>query len=332
MATYTPRERILMIAAGERPDRWAASFWRHFFHMEHHAEGTVEAMLGFQRRFGWDFVKINPRADYHVEDWGLKQEWSHDEFTKHRKTAFPIRTADDWTRLPELPPTAPVLAEHLKVVSMIRKGLDREVPILMTVFTPLSIAGRMVEDQQMLVEHLRTEPEKVETALRTITATFTRYVSELRNAGADGIFYATTQWASRDMLTWDEYQRFGVPYDLEVIRAAEDDAVNLLHVCASNNYLRELAGLDYHAKMLNWDSNDSTNLSLEEALDVVSGMALVGGVDHKGWLLKGTPEEVRRRVKEIQAKYEPSQLILGPGCSMPPETPMENLEAVKACL
>jgi len=27
-----------MIIAGEKPDRHAASCWRHFFHMEHHAD------------------------------------------------------------------------------------------------------------------------------------------------------------------------------------------------------------------------------------------------------------------------------------------------------
>ncbi|RME23741.1 MAG: hypothetical protein D6800_09455 [Candidatus Zixiibacteriota bacterium] len=332
MNSYTPRDRILMIAAGEKPDRYAASFWRHFFHMEHYAEGTAEAMLGFQKRFEWDFMKVNPRADYHIEDWGLKQEWSHDEFTKHRKSNFPVRTADDWLKLPVLEPTAPVLSEHLKVISLIRKGVDRELPVLMTVFTPLSIAGRMVADQQTLVDHIRQEPEKVETGLRTITDTFKKFVAELRNAGADGLFYATTQWASRDKLTWDEYQRFGVPYDLELIAAAEDDAINLLHVCASHNYLKELCGLDYKAKMVNWDSHDPTNLPLDKAYDVVAGMAMVGGADHKGWLLQSTPDEVATRIRELQAKNDPSRLIIGPGCSMPPETPMENLEAVKACL
>ena len=78
-----------MIFAGEKPDRFAASFWRHFFHKEHHAEGTAEAMLDFQERFDWDFMKINPRADYHVEGWGLKQEWSPRRIQKTHQVQFP---------------------------------------------------------------------------------------------------------------------------------------------------------------------------------------------------------------------------------------------------
>ncbi|HUV31910.1 MAG TPA: uroporphyrinogen decarboxylase family protein [Acidobacteriota bacterium] len=330
MPRYSHRERLQMIIAGERPDRYAASFWRHFYHLEHHAEGTVEAMLEFQKRFDWDFMKINPRADYHVEDWGLRQHWSHDEFRKHTKTDFPVRTPDDWLRIEPLAPTAPVLAEHLTVVSKIRRRSDRELPILMTVFTPLAVAGRLVEENGLLADHLRTAPEKVEVALRAITDTFVRYVSELRNAGADGLFYATTQWASRDLLTWQEYERFGVPYDLEVIRAAEADALNLLHVCSGSNYLKELSDLEYNASLYNWDASEPTNLPLDKAQ--LRRGAVVGGADQRGWLLQGTPDEVSRMIEKLKADNDPSRLIIGPGCSIPPETPMENLKAVKDTL
>ena len=318
-----------MIIAGERPDRHAISFWRHFFHMEHHAEGTAEAMLAFQKRFDWDFMKINPRADYHVEDWGLKQEWSKDEFRKHRKYDFPIINPEDWSKIKPQPMTSPVLAEHLKVVSMIKKKSDPELPILMTVFTPLAIAGRLVEDRATLLKHLHDCPELVEPALRAITDTFKAYASELRNAGADGLFYATTQWASSDTLTWDEYRRFGVPYDLEVIRATESDAVNLFHVCSSNNYLKELSEINYHCALYNWDSDDPTNLPLDKADGLLKGKVMVGGVDRNGWLLEGDPEEVGHKIEEIKERFAPERLIIGPGCSVPPEVPMDNFRAVR---
>ncbi|MFQ5500129.1 MAG: uroporphyrinogen decarboxylase family protein, partial [Candidatus Zixiibacteriota bacterium] len=291
---YTPRERIEMIIAGERPDRFAASFWRHFFQMEHHAEGLAEAMLGFQEQFRWDFMKINPRADYHVQDWGVKLDYSHDEFTKHGKSSFPIKSSDDWLNIKPLAPTEGVFAEHLKAVAMIRKKSDPALPLLMTLFTPLAVAGRLAPDQQMLVEHIRSVPDKVEVALQAITTTLAAFASELRNAGADGLFYATTQWASQDALTWDEYERFGVPYDLKVVKAAEGDAINLLHVCASNNYLTEISAIDYHSQLYNWDSGDPTNLPLDRAYDLLSDKRLVGGIDHKGWLQSATPEELRR--------------------------------------
>jgi uroporphyrinogen decarboxylase len=326
---YSHRERLQMIIAGERPDRFAASFWRHFFHREHFAEGTAEAMLAFQKEFDWDFMKINPRADYHIEDWGLKQEWSHDEFRKHRKSHFPITKPEDWLKIRPLPLSSPALAEHLQVVAMIRRRSDRELPILMTVFTPLAVAGRMVEDHATLVEHIRKYPDLVASGLSAITDTFSRFAAEVRNAGADGLFFATTQWASADTITWEEYQRFGVPYDLTVIGAAEADAFNLLHVCHSNCYLKELSELDYHARLINWEVCDPTNLPLDKAEAVLKDKILVGGVDHNGWLLKGEPREIVYKIDEFKERFDPTRLIIAPGCSIPPEVPFENLHAVR---
>ncbi len=318
--------------AGERPDRFAASFWRHFYHREHSAEGTAEAMLGFQKRYDWDFIKINPRATYHVEDWGVRMKWSRDEFTNHERTAVPVTVLDDWNRILPHNPSSPVLAEHLKVISLVRKGVGKEVPVLMTVFTPLSIAGWLVSEPQVLLDHLHRAPEKVEQALRAITTTFVRFTAEVRNAGADGLFFATTLWASRNMLTWEEYRRFGVAHDLEVIKAAEDDAINLLHVCSSQNFLKQLSEIDYHCHLYNWDSDEATNVTLDAGYDLLPGKTLVGGVDRRGWLLKGTADEAAHRVDDLMIKHDSNRLVVGPGCAVPPEVPPENLLAVRGAL
>ncbi|UCD63710.1 MAG: hypothetical protein JSW34_13365 [Candidatus Zixiibacteriota bacterium] len=329
MDRYSHRERLEAIFRGERPDRFAASFWRHFFHREHYAEGTAGAMLDFQKRFDWDFMKINPRADYHVEDWGLKQEWSHDEFKKHVKSNFPVTSLDSWRDIEPLSPTSPVLAEHLKAVSLIRKSSSRELPILMTVFTPLAIAGRLVEDDGLLADHIRNHPDRVLPAIEAITQTFEVFVTELRNAGADGIFLATTQWASSNLITWEEYEKFGVPFDLRLMAAADSDAINLVHVCSSNNYLKQIVAKNYPGRMYNWDSDDPTNSPLDKALEFISDAALVGGADRHGWLLHASPDEIRYKMAELKERYDPSRVIIGPGCSVAPEVPMENLRAIR---
>ena len=323
------RERLQAVLGGYKPDRFAASFWRHFYHREHSARGTAEAMLDFQKHFDWDFIKINPRADYHTQDWGVEVVYSHDEFVNHIRTGFPIRTPDDWTRIEPLELTAPTLAEHLRAVSLIRRGVGGEVPLLMTVFAPLAVAGRMVADRQLLREHLKLAPDKVHQALQAIADTFERLATELRNAGADGIFFATTQWASATMLTWEQYQEFGLPYDLQVLRASQAEAINILHVCSSENYLLRLLEHGYDCPMVNWDSCDPTNLPLDRAYDLVTDRALVGGVDHNGWLLHSTPEEIGQQIEKIKAAHDPARLIIGPGCSITANTPIRNLEEIR---
>ncbi|KAA3633752.1 MAG: hypothetical protein DWP97_08475 [Calditrichaeota bacterium] len=329
MDKYTPRERIGMICAGEKPDRFAASFWRHFFHLENNAEGTAEAMLRFQKKFNWDFMKVNPRADFHIEDYGFKHTFSTDEFKKHDKTHFPIKKLSDWEKLPEVTPQSKALEEHLRCVSIIRKKSDSALPVLMTLFNPLGIAGRMIEDKQLLVEWMREHPDVIHGVLEKITVTFEKYAEELRNAGSDGLFYATLQWASGDMITWDEYKEFGVPYDLRILKASGSDSLNLLHVCASNNYLRELIKCDYPVSMYNWEPDDPTNVPLDIGVDLISDKAIVGGVDMTGWLLQGYPDEIGYKIDEIKEKFDSSRVIIGPGCAIPPEVKYENLEIIR---
>lgn len=328
----SPKDRLEMILAGEKPDRWAASFWRHFFDVENNAQGTSEAMLYFQKKYNWDFMKINPRADFHIEGWGFEQEWSTDEFTKHKKINFPVKSLKDWEKIKPLDMSAPALAEHLKVISLIRKKSGKELPIYMTVFSPLSIAGRMVEDKQMLVNHLRENPDIILNVLEAITHTFEKFAEECRNAGADGLFFATLQWASSDFLSFEEYQKFGVPYDIRVMKKSESDDFNILHVCHSNNYLKQLHELNYPAAMYNWDASHPTNLPIDKGIELFKDKTIVGGVDHEGWLLQSNPREIKYKIDQMKEMFDSSRLIFAPGCAIPPETAMENLQAVKDSL
>ena len=69
-------ERVRAALRGDDVDQPPISVWRHFYQRENSVEGLAEAMLGFQKQNDWDFMKVNPRANYHAEDWGLKQHLS----------------------------------------------------------------------------------------------------------------------------------------------------------------------------------------------------------------------------------------------------------------
>ncbi|MEP0827765.1 MAG: hypothetical protein HRF51_04520 [bacterium] len=324
------RERIQAIISGEKPDRPAVSFWRHFYHREATAEGLAEAMLAYQKKFDWDFMKINPRASYHVEDWGNRLAWSQSEFSKHQKLKFAVEKLEDWEKIKPLNPTAPVLAEHLRAVSLIKKGSDKNLPLFMTVFTPLSIAGDLVPEGSLLLRHLEQDETRVMSAVENITITFERYIAELRNAGADGIFLATTEWATSDMMSYDMYEKYARPYDLRILRAAGHDALNIIHICAANNFLKHLA--DYPAPLFNWDSCHPTNPTLDTGLEILKGRTLIGGIDHTGWLRHASPDEIKNETARQRDRYDGKPVIFGPGCTYEPTLPEENIRAVKDAL
>ena len=51
------------------------SLWRHFYECERTAEDLAGAMLAFHKKYDWDWMKVNPRASYHVEGWGVKTDY-----------------------------------------------------------------------------------------------------------------------------------------------------------------------------------------------------------------------------------------------------------------
>ena len=55
----TQWERIRAALRGDEVDRPPISVWCHFYQKENSSEGLAEAMLGFQRQYDWDFMKVN---------------------------------------------------------------------------------------------------------------------------------------------------------------------------------------------------------------------------------------------------------------------------------
>ena len=323
------RERIEATLAGERVDQIPITMWRHFYGKEVTAEGLAESMLGFQREYDWDFMKVNPRAQYHVEDWGATFEYTSDPNTAPNLIHAPIASANDWETLTVLDPTKGTLGEHLHALSLIKNGLNGQVPFVMTVFNPLSIAGRLVSSDEILVQHLREHPKKVHAALEVITESYRHFVTECLNVGVDGIFYAATAWASYDLLTDAEYEEFGRPYDLRLLDASNGAPFDILHVCRSNNMLSTLA--NYPVQALNWDDRDDTNCNLENS-PTHSNKVLIGGIDRRTMTRSKPVQSAVAEAQQAVDQMASKAFILGPTCSISPYTPDETLRAVTSTI
>ena len=288
------RERVRAALAGKPVDRPPISFWRHFFDKETSATGLAEAMLDFQRTYDWDFMKVNPRACYHAEPWGCRFQFSGQPHIDPKLIEVAIKTPDDWRQIKPLSPTTGAFGEQLQALRLIKEGLGGEVPFVETIFTPLSVAGRLVGSDEVMHEHLSQYPERVHEALEAITVTFEGFARACLEVGVDGLFYATTGWATYDRLTDAEYEEFGRPYDVRVLKAVEAAPFNILHVCRSHNMLWKL--MDYPAQAVNWATADATNPQIREVWQH-SHRPVIGGVDHVDTLRHGTPEAVAAQIR-----------------------------------
>jgi uroporphyrinogen decarboxylase len=322
------RERVQAALQGRPVDRPPISFWRHFFEKETSAAGLAEAMLGFQRAYDWDFMKVNPRACYHAEPWGCRFQFSGQPHIEPKLVEAAIKTPDDWRQVKPLSPTTGAFGEQLEALRLLQEGLRGEVPFVETIFTPLSVAGRLVGSDDVMREHLRQYPERVHEALAAITVTFEGFARACLEVGADGIFYATTGWATYDRLTDAEYEEFGRPYDVRVLKAVEGAPFNILHVCRSHNMLWRL--MDYPTHAVNWATADATNPHIGEVWQRTH-RPIIGGVDHVHTLRHGKPEAVAAQVRSAVGQTREG-LLIGPGCSISPQTPEANLRGARAAV
>lgn len=325
-APWSHIDRLYALAEDIRPDRPPVSLWRHFYRDEDDLDSFVEAMVGWQRRYDWDFMKINPRASYHYEPWGVVMRPSPDRETKPERVGFPIQKPMDWLKIAPVATVHPRFDFQLRAVTRIRRWIKKPFRITMTVFTPISILGDMVADENLLLTSIREQPEVVHAALRAVTRTFVTLVHEFRNAGADGIFLATTQWASGDRLTPDELRQFALPYDREVWDAAGDAAFNILHVCDRKIYLREYAG--FRASLTNWDVSLPGNPSMAGGQAELQSPVL-GGIRHETDLVRNSPDQIAGLVRQLIETHREIPYAVGPGCAIPVTTPAENVAAVR---
>jgi uroporphyrinogen decarboxylase len=320
----TSRERVWSALRGDEVDRPPVSVWGHVYHRESSARDLVDATLELQRAFGWDWVKLNPRKHYHVEPWGVSYRYSGRPGEKPVLDRWPVREVADWAAIGERPHDGGALGEQIEAVGLLRRALP-DLPILATVFTPLAVLAEMTKEPADLRGHMRDRPDLVRPALEAVTVTYERLVPALLAAGADGIYLATTDWASRDLMSPEDYRAWARPGDLRLVAAAAGAPFNVLHVCKRRNLLFELA--DYPVSAFSWDATDPTNPSLAEGLARLPG-AVMGGLSQDGALLDPEPARALAELRRGLELTGGRRWLIAPGCSIPPAVPPANLHAL----
>jgi uroporphyrinogen decarboxylase len=310
-------------------DHPPAGWWGHTYAAEWSPASLARVTLERQRRFGWDFVKLQPRATCFAEAFGATYRPSGRPDRAPVPQHQPVSGPEDWEAVVAAAPDAggPALADQTDALSQVVGELDGSVPVIQTVFSPLTVAGYLLgEDRGRAVGELRARPEVVGAALARIGETLADFASRSVEAGAAGVFYAVSGYASADLMTEEEYRELALPHDRRVLDAVPSGAwFNVLHLCGGNLHFGLAGDLPSHA--VSWSVHDPGNPSLAEGRDLARRAAM-GGVDRVGALLNGSPGLVRAQVRQAIEQTAGRGLLLAPGCSVPPEAPEETLAAL----
>jgi uroporphyrinogen decarboxylase len=320
------RARVEAALAGGEVDRPPAGAWGHRYKDEWSPERLAEVTIERATRFGWDFVKFQPRATFFAEAFGARYRPSGHSLRAPVIDEPPVRDLEGWKdlRLTD----REVMDEQVRSLGVVARGLGSRVPVLQTVFSPLSVASYLVgRDNRRLVRDMRGHPDVVLPALERIADSLIDFSRSSVEEGAAGIFYAISGFATPDSMPAMVYEELALPLDLRILEALPGQAwFNVLHLCGSHVTME--VGRRLPVQAVSYSVHNQGNPSLGEARRL-TGKAVMGGLEQRRVLVGGPPEDIVAQVREAIAATDGGRgLLLAPGCSVPPQAPDLNLRTM----
>jgi len=317
------RERIEATIAKTEADRPAIALWRHFPVDDQDPTSLAHSVVDLQRSFDFDLVKITPASSFCIKDWGAEDEWRGAVEGTREYTHRVIQQPSDWEKLTPLDPGKGYLAAQLECMRLIVDELGADVPVIQTVFSPLSQAKNLVGKGNLAV-HVRKYPGELKAGLQTIAESIQRFLEASQATGIDGIFYAV-QHAQYGLYSEQEYGQFGTVFDQQALEPIHQYKINMLHLHGQEVMFDRF--LDYPFGIINWHDRESPP-SLADAQQKFSG-ALCGGLRRQETMVLGTPEQVKAEAQDAIQQTSGRGLILGTGCVMPTIVPRGNVLAAR---
>jgi len=298
------QERILAAIHGRKVDVIPYSLWYHFGTQFLPGEKAAEVVLAFYERYDLDFLKVMNDYAYPLPD-GLDR----------------IRSIADWQRMKPLKPTEGGFGEQLKLLNLVSKRLHGEAFFVDTVFDPFYVARRTAKD--IIFKLLRSHPQEFKTGLEVIAESLRNYVKAALDVGAAGIFLAVNG-ATTNFFTREEFREFVKPYSLHVLDAVKDRGVfNIVHIHGEQIMFDEMT--DYPVQAFSWE-HFHTPPSLAEARQMTN-VCFIGGIDEKN-PNHAHPDELEAQVETALRETNGEKFILGPGCSLPTDMPVEQIDII----
>ena len=323
------RERVEAALAMGVADRPPVGAWGHTYREEWSPEDLAAVTILRARQFGWDFVKFQPRATCFAEAFGSAYQPAGHRLKGPVLVSTAVPDLESWAKVELVNPKA--LDDQVESIGLVARELGRGVPVIQTVFSPLSVAGYLVgKSKSRVVRELRKNPDLVRPALDRIAGALVDFAARSVNAGAAGIFYAISGYATKDAMPESVYREMVLPIDVGVLERLPREAwFNAVHLCGSNLHF----GLarDLPAQAVSWSVHNQGNPSLVEGRKI-SGRAVMGGLGQRSSLLYGPPAEVERETRRAIAETGGRGLLLAPGCSVPTRARDTNLAAMVSAL
>jgi len=325
----TGRKRVEAAIAMGVADRPPVGAWGHTYREEWSPADLASVTVERARRFGWDFVKFQPRASCFAEAFGSIYHPAGHSLRAPVLIRPAVPDLESWSGVQVVNRKA--LDDQVESIGIAARELGPGVPVIQTVFSPITVGGYLVgKSQSRVVRELRKHPEIVGPSLDRIAEALADFSRRSIGAGAAGIFYAISGYAGRKVMPEDAYRDLVLPYDLAVLQALPAGAwFNVVHLCGSN--LNFGLARDLPAQAVSWSIHNQGNPSLADG-QRVAGRAVMGGLSQRATLVYGPPPKIEAEARAAVRETEGRGLLIAPGCSVPPRVRSVNLEAMASAV
>lgn len=283
----------------------------------------AEAHIQAYRMFNYDGVRIFTDLYVQAEAMGAKVQYPLDDTADLETPAI-----QDITEIDKVQPANPYkegrLPSHLEAAKILINELGTEVPCSGGVVGPFTTAFFLIGVENM-TRLLFKNPEAVHKLCEVSLETSIRYADAFIDIGLTPTI--SEPLSSSTVVNPKHFKEFSFPYLRRLIDHihSRHKAVTL-HICGKTDKIWD-AMAEAGADCLSIDNVASLHDCKNKVGDRVR---IMGNVDPSGVMYASTPEDVRQATIECvrQAYDNPKGYVICSGCSLPIETPFENIQAM----
>ncbi len=283
----------------------------------------AKAHIEAYKLFRYDIIRIFTDLYTQAEAMGAKVYYPYDETAYLEAPAL-----ENINEIGSLSPADPYkdgnLPHHLEAMKIAVEAVGKEVTVTGAVTCPFTNASFLVGAEKLVRLTLK-DPGTVHKLCEISLETNLRYAKAIIDAGCTPSL--TDAMSSCTVISPKQFKEFSYPYLKRLIEYIHSRGKSVtLHICGKTNRIWELmvqAGADCI-------SIDNDADLLEAKLTVGEKVRLMGNVRPSEVMLEGTKADVRMATIECMKKAHdnPKGYIVASGCSLPTETPFENIHAM----
>lgn len=246
------------------------------------------------------------------------------QFEQHQPN-IKVETAKDWEQIQPLPrdfyqPTVQVVKEVVDIVG-------HETMVLPTIYSPFQVL-RMQIGIPAVIRWAKEDPDQLMRALRIYADALLNFARDCKELGVDGFFTPTQGGENIYNEVPDFFERFIRPFDMEIMKECNEGThCNILHICDWEGPYDDLSRfVSYPGQIVNAPNMVAGKPFTPSDAEKMFNRIALGGLDRKGVINKGTPEEIKAEVKKL-IEENSDRLMVGAECTVDNKTAIENIRA-----